>query len=491
MVTSFGIYILQASICSLVFYAFYYFFLRNENYFQLNRIYLIATILFSLSIPQLQISIYNAPDMVVETVVNIETQISESLPVATTETNSEVIEETTPIPYIWVIYMAGLLFFSIKLLINIIKVLRLKSKSKISKTGKYTLIETESNYPVFSFFHFVFWSTHLAYSEEEKQQILLHEQIHIDQHHTIDLLVFELIQIFMWFNPIIYCYKKSLKDTHEFIADQYVFDKYNYQLRYVDLLMKEAKIQKNNTLPVVHTFFNNQLKKRLIMIRNSNTKSNKLRLLGCLPIMAALIFVFGINTDAAAQTDIKAKKGSAYYVYIEGDDDYSITPEGERRTDDMIKDYVLEQVARSGSPKNLKKEEIFLIKKETRADEKVNPNDIERPPSIDYPEFEKEYRIVLTKNGKLGVVAKGNADALKVISFDATIRKPFKSESGAVETVSTIIEGNALNPFLMKRISSIDPSDLDKSSIEVRNIVVALDDKKYVISDSTKLGLNF
>ncbi|MGY0039849.1 M56 family metallopeptidase [Pedobacter sp. NJ-S-72] len=47
-----------------------------------------------------------------------------------------------------------------------------------------------------------------------------HEDIHIRQHHTFDVLFFELLGILVWCNPIIYLYKTTVKNIHEYLADE-------------------------------------------------------------------------------------------------------------------------------------------------------------------------------------------------------------------------------------------------------------------------------
>ena len=55
MTTSFFLYLVQVSICLSLFYAFYFFFLRKDNFFQINRFYLLFTASLSFLIPLFQI----------------------------------------------------------------------------------------------------------------------------------------------------------------------------------------------------------------------------------------------------------------------------------------------------------------------------------------------------------------------------------------------------------------------------------------------------
>jgi hypothetical protein len=61
------------------------------------------------------------------------------------------------------------------------------------------------NKSAFSFFNFLFVSKDMPM----RDVIMRHEQVHIRQLHSADIMLFELLAIFNWFNPIIYLYKKQ------------------------------------------------------------------------------------------------------------------------------------------------------------------------------------------------------------------------------------------------------------------------------------------
>jgi len=48
------IYILKVSLCWLAFYGLYYFFLRKETFFSVNRIYLLSSLLLGAIIPLME-----------------------------------------------------------------------------------------------------------------------------------------------------------------------------------------------------------------------------------------------------------------------------------------------------------------------------------------------------------------------------------------------------------------------------------------------------
>jgi bla regulator protein BlaR1 len=53
----------------------------------------------------------------------------------------------------------------------------------------------------------------------------LHEQVHVNQWHTIDILLAELSSIFYWFNPGIWLMKKAVRENIEFITDRKILNK--------------------------------------------------------------------------------------------------------------------------------------------------------------------------------------------------------------------------------------------------------------------------
>ncbi|MDB5020149.1 MAG: hypothetical protein JWQ28_1276, partial [Pedobacter sp.] len=91
------------------------------------------------------------------------------------------------------------------------------------------------------------------------------------QMHSLDVIFFELLGVFTWFNPVIYLYKQSIKNIHEYLADeeaaQYQGDKQQYSL----LLLSSAFGVDPNTL--TNSFFNtSMIKKRITMLNKEKSR---------------------------------------------------------------------------------------------------------------------------------------------------------------------------------------------------------------------------
>jgi TonB family protein len=84
--------------------------------------------------------------------------------------------------------------------------------------GKYTIVSSKRVEIPFSFMNNIFINN--STDELDREYIIKHEFSHINRNHSADILLVNFISIFLWFNPIIYLFKKLLVETHEFQADR-------------------------------------------------------------------------------------------------------------------------------------------------------------------------------------------------------------------------------------------------------------------------------
>jgi hypothetical protein len=126
------------------------------------------------------------------------------------------------------------------------------------------------------------------------KSILLHEQVHVNQWHTADILLAELSSIFYWFNPGIWLIKKAVRENIEFITDRKILkngiDSKTYQYSLVNVSF-------NNTQPGIVNHFNiSTIKKRIIMMNaKRSSKLNLTRYAFVVPAVMALLLVFSIS----------------------------------------------------------------------------------------------------------------------------------------------------------------------------------------------------
>lgn len=238
-----------------IFYGFYHFFLVKDKSFERNRFFLLGSILFSILLPTWEFSAWESP---------LSLQYLPNLIIS--QKNIEII---TDIYFSWEIVffylywlitsvLLGRFIFHLYLIFQ--KIARLP---QIHKRG-YILINTEGNWETFSFFHYIFWNNKQNLTKEEEDLVLYHEQRHIWDKHTIDVLLIEVIKIFFWFNPFVYFYAKALRLQHEYIADIGVLRETTPQ-NYGRLLLKN--ISQKLQIPFAHSFNQSDVKKRLLMMK--------------------------------------------------------------------------------------------------------------------------------------------------------------------------------------------------------------------------------
>jgi hypothetical protein len=179
-----------------------------------KRFYLLGIVLVSFGIPLLSFPSY----MEASSVINPEF-ISNTTEFKTYD--NSFINDYLP-SILWSIYAIGVLFFSIRFGKNLITILfRIKLNQKLRLNSFINVLLFDTIIP-HTFFNYIFLNKQKFEAREIPEEVIVHEQAHAQQKHSIDIVFIELIQIVFWFNPFIYLIKYSIKLNHEFLADQAV-----------------------------------------------------------------------------------------------------------------------------------------------------------------------------------------------------------------------------------------------------------------------------
>ncbi len=286
-------YLIESSICLCSFYALYYLLLKKETFFQFNRFYLLLTALISLGIPFLNFEWITTGNSIMFDNVIIpalsSVQTSHETFIASVEEPSRFVISVGDI--IRSLYFLGLFIMSLKLFDALFKVFNMISKGRKVKHKDGTLVTNVENVPSSSFFSFIFWNIN-GKSNQAKKIIMDHELVHVRQWHSLDVIFMELMVILKWFNPLIYLFRRSLKLTHEYIADRYVSSQ-SSKYEYATVLLNQ--FEKGKVNGIKHTFYSD-IKERLHMMSQSRSKLWKLtKFLAVIPIAFTLIGLFSFN----------------------------------------------------------------------------------------------------------------------------------------------------------------------------------------------------
>ena len=283
-------FLIESSICLAVFYLFYWVFLHREKLLNINRAYLLLSVIISLIIPFLSIetnwNLFPSTQPIQEA-VSVEDSIA---------TNGK---RGISISF-GLIYILGLATSLVFLLVKLLLVKRKLGKN-FSLNRKYVeIIEIEGN-EAFSFLNTIYIGKDLASQHKFREQVIAHEFAHIDGKHTLDTLFFELLKCFYWFNPFSYFYSKSAQLQHEFIADHYALSKSDARVYEKSLL--ELTLSKINP-SLVANFGQHPIQKRLKMIKTINSNIMKrLKPLFALPVLGALVFALACTEEVNPETN--------------------------------------------------------------------------------------------------------------------------------------------------------------------------------------------
>jgi len=215
------IYVLKSGICMALFLMFYKLFLEKESIHVFKRFYLLASLILAFSIPLITITNYIEP----EVISNVAPIFTDVHIVNQNEVASEVIEHNIInwSSILWTIYGLGVLFFSIRFILNLAGIFNKIRNNPKHKFNAFINVLVSDTIVPHTFFNYIFLNKQKYEFREIPKAVMLHEQTHARQKHSIDILIIELMQIILWFNPLIYVIKKAIKLNHEFLANNFPF----------------------------------------------------------------------------------------------------------------------------------------------------------------------------------------------------------------------------------------------------------------------------
>lgn len=287
-----------------VFWIIYRLLFTNSNRLKFNRLYILLSIIFALSLPMLGLLWGNGSPRIVNFKHDLfsgimlqEIIISPDGNVAVADADTAVkAQATTPAYNLWqilaILYFIGL---GVSLLLLVFKLLRMFFvivRSPKEKCNGYTAVYTGKNQGSFSFLNYAFFPEKSVDSD-----IVRHELSHIAHRHSWDILFMEIMMVVQWFNPFIYLFKRDLQCIHEYQADRDVVNSGTNKRDYMMLILQQctavdfSRISNNFSLILT--------KKRIKMITmREKTKGLWWRLLVTLPVLAVMLVA---NTNATAK----------------------------------------------------------------------------------------------------------------------------------------------------------------------------------------------
>jgi hypothetical protein len=309
-------YILYAAIILSACLIFYKLLLQKETFFSLNRYVLLVCMALAFTLPLLhipqQLSFRKTNTTLVEKPA-IRIPIKQEDNIVTKETATPTVVGTTK-PSInmervmqWLIYLYwfGVCIFAFNFLMQAAVLLYRAYSMPVIKDGKFRIVEITGDKAPCSFGNNIFINPE-KYDWETYNQVLQHEKIHIEERHTLDLLLTEIMLIFQWFNPFAWQWRKELESNLEFFTDAQMLqkntvEKENYQLS----LLKVAA--PHFPLSLTTNYNQSLLKKRLLMMNSKKSNMHTTwKYFFLLPML--VLFVCFLNEPVAQSQTIANKE---------------------------------------------------------------------------------------------------------------------------------------------------------------------------------------
>ncbi len=294
-------YLIKSGALLTLFYLFFVLFMRKTTFFRFNRIALLSGTVICMILPLVDISALEAAtEGYVPRIVLPETTVG-----------GKVIEDSVPIGFGFIavtIYFAGAAAVLVTMVISLFRTLAIMNEGEKMPMGSIRLTIADKPEISFSFFN------HIVISREDFENnpaILRHETMHVNSRHSLDVMLFSVITVLQWLNPVVWLVRTELKQIHEYEADEAVIksgiDATQYQLLLVKKAVGAERFQMANG------FNHTKLKNRIMMMQKiKSNKLTRLAYIACLPLLlGTLCFCSGNNSRNA-----KAIDGAKY---IEGE----------------------------------------------------------------------------------------------------------------------------------------------------------------------------
>lgn len=288
-------YLLKVNIALLIFYLFYKLLLSRDTFFGLRRLMLILIVITALIYPLFDLSgWFDRTDNPVSIIYNRllpDILIGRNLSAVEPQSNNQWI-----INGFSLLYWAGVTLLTIRSGMELFCIFRSLKRTRRISVGGYTVYYSREKETPYSFFRWIFINP-VSLSQNEIDEILIHERTHVRELHSLDILLAQVILILCWFNPFAWLIRNEMRINHEYLADRHVvscgYDKKTYQYHLIGL--KHSSVAAAN---LCNNFSVLPLKNRIKMLNKKRSRNVlKSKYLVFLPVAALLIFFANCSNE--------------------------------------------------------------------------------------------------------------------------------------------------------------------------------------------------
>jgi bla regulator protein BlaR1 len=280
------VFLLKVNIALIVFCLGYYLVLRKLTFYTLNRVYLGVAIIFSSVYPIIDLNDFMLRHQQI------------AVPVQQVVINWQAPRQFIQQPGYWqwatILLWIGVVFFAARLLVQLFSLYKLYRNSTPVTIQQHSVRITGADISPFSFWRNIYINPDNL-DPADLESILQHEQVHVKEWHTLDILLAEISLIFYWFNPGVWLMKKAVRENIEFITDRKILQNgidskaYQYSLLNVS-------IGTNTSAGIINHFNFSTLRKRINMMNAKKSSNlNLTRYAFLVPTVVICLCIFNIS----------------------------------------------------------------------------------------------------------------------------------------------------------------------------------------------------
>lgn len=285
--------LLKTNLLLMLFYGFYRLLFVRDTFFKLRRVTLMAMLAAAFVVPLVDIGWWVEEHA--STVNLVEAYQEVMLPTVV------VTGDMGRFPWMRLcsaIYMIGVAVLLTRVLVQLLAIFRRVRTSERMELMDSEVCRMDDDTSPFSFFKWIFVNPD-AQNETQLREIMVHEQTHVRQWHSVDILLMELCSILCWWNPFVWLMRREVRLNLEFLADDHVVtmgsERKSYQYHLLGLAYGKnvATISNNfNVLP---------LKLRIKMMNKKRTNGLGRTKYVLVPAVAVALLVAS-NIESVART---------------------------------------------------------------------------------------------------------------------------------------------------------------------------------------------
>ena len=293
-------YALESIACSGIMLLLYKILMEQRVGFRICRIYLPAVLIVSAVIPLLDIPVWEAEVVYIQSHANVA-----PAPIEMSTIEMEAVEMDVPRSIdlravVWGIYALGVAISLILMFIQFRSIGRMASRGEVIRPSNPRIIRTAEDISSFSFFGTIYVGRDST--DYDIESIMIHECSHIRHNHSAERVAMELLRSLMWWNPFAWIAQRRLMEVHEYEADADVL-KSGYDVSiYIQTILKSLL---GYSPDIANGLRDSLTKKRFkMMTRKTSGRYALLRTLAIVPMLAGLLCAFSFTAKATQYIDL-------------------------------------------------------------------------------------------------------------------------------------------------------------------------------------------